>query len=76
MVMDFGPLKQMLDEITAPLTRHPIDQFDFFKKNGSSTEIIAKYIFEKLKSMLPGHITLNQIILTEQPSCSVKYQPS
>ncbi|MGD9109893.1 MAG: 6-carboxytetrahydropterin synthase [Phycisphaerales bacterium] len=75
MVMDFCLLKQLLDGITSPLTNQPIDQADYFRKNGQSTEIIAKYIFEKLQPQLPTGVTLEQIQLTEHPGCAVKYEP-
>jgi 6-pyruvoyltetrahydropterin/6-carboxytetrahydropterin synthase len=75
MVMDFCLLKKLLDETIAPLTNRPIEQTDYFRKNGQSAEIIAKYIFEKLQPQLPAGLTLVQIQLTEQPRCSVKYHP-
>jgi len=75
MVMDFCLLKQLLDGITAPLTNRPMDQADYFRKKGQSTEIIAKYIFEKLCPQLPDNLILEQIQLTEHPRCSVKYRP-
>ncbi|MFA5554318.1 MAG: 6-carboxytetrahydropterin synthase [Phycisphaerae bacterium] len=73
MVMDFYILKQMLDKITAPLKNQPIGQIDYFEKNGQSAEILAKYIFENLAPMLPEHVKLAQIQMTEAPGCDVKY---
>lgn len=75
MVMDFCILKQMLDTITSAFNNQPIGQMDYFKKNGQSAEIFAKYIFENLAQMLPKNVKLTQIQLTEAPGCDVKYHP-
>lgn len=75
MVMDFCQLKQLLDETTAQLTDEQMEKIGYFRKKGQSTEIIAKYIFEKLQPKLPDKFTLEQIQFTEQPGCTVKYRP-
>jgi len=72
-VMDFCQLKAMLDNITAEFGDIPLDRIDYFQRNSSSTEIIAKYIYEKLEPKLPKAVKLNHIRVVEEPGCSAKF---
>lgn len=70
LLIDFNKLKKMIDNITEPMTNTLLEKNDFFQKNNSSAEMIAKYIFENLEHQMPEHITLNRVSVTEEPCCS------
>lgn len=74
MVMDFCTLKESLDAITGEFTRAGnIGRIDYFAKNAQTAEIIAEYIFKKLEPALPKGVTLEEIIVTEEPNSRAGY---
>ncbi|HDZ69259.1 MAG TPA: 6-carboxytetrahydropterin synthase [Phycisphaerales bacterium] len=73
LVIDFRRLKAMLEVIVAQLGDTSLENNDYFQQNGSSAEMIAKYIYEKLEPKLPDNIKLNYIRVVEQPGCSAKF---
>ena len=74
MVVDFCTLKQSLDEITEALSQAGnIGRIDFFVKNSQTTEIVAKYIFQKLQNLLPKGVCLASDTVTEAPGSRAEY---
>jgi 6-pyruvoyltetrahydropterin/6-carboxytetrahydropterin synthase len=73
MLIDFGFLKTTVDNITSEINDKQMGRIDFFKWNSSSTENVARYIYEKLESLLPQDVKLSNVSVTEQPGCSVRY---
>jgi len=73
LVMDFCRLKAMVDNIVAEFDNIPLDRIDYFRQNNSSAENIAKYIYEKLRTKLPGGVNLQSISVVEEPGCSAKF---
>lgn len=74
MVMDFCDLRKSLDDITAGVAQAGnIARIDYFAEKGQTTEIIAQYIFERLKTVLPDSIVLAEVAVTEQPQCRAAY---
>ena len=73
LVMDFQRLKSMIDKIIGEFADKNLCEFDYFQRNGSSAEIIAEYIYEKLKPDLPKTVKLNHINIVEEPGCSAKF---
>ena len=73
LVMDFHRLKGMVDKIIAEFADATLDKFDYFRQNGSSAEIVAKYIYEKLEPKLPKGVKLNCISVIEEPGCLAKF---
>lgn len=73
LIMDFRRLKAIVDDITADFDNIQLEKLDYFQRNRSSAETIAKYIHEKLEPKLPGDLKLNHIKVTEQPGCSAKF---
>jgi 6-pyruvoyltetrahydropterin/6-carboxytetrahydropterin synthase len=74
MAMDFCSLRNLLDRITADIAGSGnIGCIDYFAKNGQTAEIMAKYIFERLKTLLPVGIALAEVIVTEEPLCRAAY---
>jgi 6-pyruvoyltetrahydropterin/6-carboxytetrahydropterin synthase len=67
LVMDFRQLKRMVDNITGQFDGGPIEKLDYFKENGSSAEIVAKYIYEKLEPKMPKAVKLVSVKVVEEP---------
>ena len=72
LVVDFRRLKAMVDDIIAEFDNTLLDRIDYFQRNSSSAETIAKYIYEKLEPKLPKGVKLNHIKVVEEPGCSAK----
>lgn len=70
LVMDFGQLKKLLGDIAAKLDNKALNSIDYFKKNSSSAENVAKYIYEKLRTKLPEAVKLQSVKVVEEPGCS------
>jgi 6-pyruvoyltetrahydropterin/6-carboxytetrahydropterin synthase len=73
LVMDFGRLKAMVEEITAGFDNAQLDSIDYFRRNNPSAENVAKYIFDKVEPKLPGGVELRSIKVIEEPGCSAKF---
>jgi 6-pyruvoyltetrahydropterin/6-carboxytetrahydropterin synthase len=74
LVMDFGQLKAMVNEITSGFDNARLDSFDYFQRNNPSAENVAKYIFDKLEPKLPSGVKLRSIKVVEEPGCSAKFR--
>ena len=72
-LFDFHKLKKILDEIVGPFNDQPLEDFECFKNMNISTENIARYIFGNVKKLLPKHVSLLYIELTESAGCKVRY---
>ena len=73
LVMNFRRLKAMVDNIVAEFDNTPLDRIDYFQRNNSSAENVAKYIYEKLRTRLPKGLKLRSIRVVEEPGCSAKF---
>jgi 6-pyruvoyltetrahydropterin/6-carboxytetrahydropterin synthase len=73
LVMDFGRLKAIMDSIVSEFDNSALDRIDYFRRNSSSAENVAKYIYEKLASALPKAVTLDDITVVEEPGCAAKF---
>jgi 6-pyruvoyltetrahydropterin/6-carboxytetrahydropterin synthase len=73
LVMDFRRLKTMVDSIAADFDNSQIERLGYFEKNNPSAEAVAKYIYEKLEPKLPGDVSLNRVIVAEQPGCTAEF---
>ena len=74
LVMDFGQLKTMVNEITSGFDNVRLDSIGYFQRNNPSAENVAKYIFDKLEPELPGGVKLRSIKVVEAPGCSAKFR--
>jgi len=72
-VMDFCRLKAEVDKTIAEFDNIPLDSIDYFRRNNSSAENVAKYIFDKLEPKLPSGVKLRSIRVVEEPGCSAKF---
>jgi len=71
--MDFRRLATMVDNIVAEFDNIQLDQIDYFQRNSSSAETIAKYIYEKLRTKMPKGLKLEAIRVVEERGCSAKF---
>ena len=69
LVTDFRWLKAMVDNIVADFDNIQLEQLDYFQRNNSSAENVAKYIYEKLKPKMPNGLKLNNIRVVEESGC-------
>ncbi len=70
LVMDFGQLKKLLSDIGAEFDNMTLNNTDYFKKNSSSAENVAKYIYEKLRAKLPKAVKIQSVKVVEEPGCA------
>jgi 6-pyruvoyltetrahydropterin/6-carboxytetrahydropterin synthase len=73
LVMDFQRLRTMLDDIAGELDNDAIEEIEYFQKNCSSTENIAKYIYEKLEPKLPKGVRLEAVRVGEERGCRARF---
>ena len=72
-VMDFHGLKQLLSGITDELDGTDLGQIQYFKLNGCSAEVIAKYVYEKLEKLLPVRVSLSEVKTAESAGFAAKF---
>lgn len=71
--MDFQRLKTMLDNIIAELDNGSLDNTEYFRRNNSTAEHLAKYVYERLLPQLPAGVKLQAVGVAEEQGCSVKF---
>ena len=72
-VISFQKLRAMLDEVVGDFNHTALDAIDYFQRNNSSAESVAKYIYERLRVELPESVKLQSIRVVEEPGCSAAY---
>jgi 6-pyruvoyltetrahydropterin/6-carboxytetrahydropterin synthase len=73
LVMDFNRLKKNLDNIVADFQGKTLETIEYFRKNNSSAENVAKYIYQKLSPKLPKGVGLQAVGVIEEPGCMAKF---
>jgi len=75
--VDFIWLKGELETITNGLVAARLEEHQYFVEAGinASAENVAKYIFDKLSSLVKGAIKLAYVEVQESPGCLAKYTP-
>lgn len=73
LVMDFNKLKRDIEKILADFNDMQMEQLSYFDRINSSAENVAKYIFDKLISLLSAELKLEYVEVTEAPDCSARY---
>jgi len=74
LVIDFHRLKCLLESAVSDIDGCQLENIEFFHKNNSSAENVAKYIYEKLEAMLPKSVQLKDITATEEAGCLAKFE--
>lgn len=83
-VIDFKDLKKSLNEILLGLDHKLLNDLPFFHKSNTTSEIIAKFIFIKLKKKISKFLNskdskvvkLKEVIVWEQENSCAKYRES
>jgi len=74
MVIDFSILKQKVDRVLKPLDHTYLNDLSYFSGAEPSSENIAKYIFDRIKTELKGHsVTLKRVTAWESETSSATY---
>lgn len=74
LVIDFGILKRKLDKVLKPLDHTYLNDLRYFSGTEPSSENIAKYIFDRIKTELKGHsVTLKRVTAWESETSSATY---
>lgn len=71
--IDFGDLKQITNEIVAPLDHTCLNNFFPFTEINPSSENISKWIFDSLKKRLPEGINVSSVTVWESENASATY---
>ena len=72
MVVDFKCLKKELNSCLERMDHKYLNQLSFFKKINPTSENIAKYIYDQLKSPIP---LLSCVTVWENSTSSATYEP-
>jgi 6-pyruvoyltetrahydropterin/6-carboxytetrahydropterin synthase len=74
LVIDFGILKQKVGKVLKPLDHTYLNDLRYFLGTEPSSENIAKYIFDRMKTELKGHsVTLKRVTAWESETSSATY---
>ena len=76
LVMDFEELGHLLHQVVKPLTQvEMLNELGAFTNHNPSTECIARYVYEKLKLLVPDTVHLREVVVWEREDCRVSYRP-
>ncbi len=74
MVLDFHKIKSALKNILDELDHKYINDIEYFKRENPTSENIARYVFNKLKSKFNKESRwLKEVIIWESDNCSAGY---
>jgi len=73
LVLDFNEAKKFLEKILNGLDHKNLNQISFFKKNNPTSELIAKFIFDKLKRLAGNKADLEKVCVWETPASCASY---
>jgi len=75
MLVDFKVLKRYVKHVLDSLDHKYINEIDFFNERASSSEFIAMYIFQELKSVVKEkNIFLKQVRVWESEKACAAYE--
>lgn len=75
MVVDFSDLKKAVNSVLADLDHSNLSDLAYFKQHNPSSEEIARYIFDQLKSQVSqGGCLLDEVRVWETDSSCAIYQ--
>ncbi|MHC4758981.1 MAG: 6-pyruvoyl trahydropterin synthase family protein [Planctomycetota bacterium] len=73
-VIDFYRLKGLVQNTVSDIDGEALEKIEFFQRNNSSAENVAKYIYEKLEMVLPKSVKLEDVTVTEETGCLAKFE--
>ncbi len=75
LLMDFKELKLKLEEILAELDHKHLNELEFFQNTNPSSENLARFIYQRLKTMLPDNkVSLAWVMVAEKHSSRAFYR--
>jgi 6-pyruvoyltetrahydropterin/6-carboxytetrahydropterin synthase len=69
-LIDFKILKKYLDEVLDLLDHKDLNQLEYFKNESPSSELISKFIYEKMKAKVS---TIYKVSVWETPTSRATY---
>ena len=73
LVVDFHWLGAKINEATQLLDGARLEELACFGGTNASAENVAKYIYDKLKLLLPGRVKLQYVEVSEAAGCWARY---
>ena len=73
MVVDFGNLKAVLEEVIAPFDHVDLNRVPPFDEQNPTAENIARVIFEKAQQGLPAEVEVDKVQVWESDKNLVEY---
>lgn len=73
LAIDFHELKKKVEKITSSLNGGQLESVAHFHGINASAENLAKYIYDKLESVLANHVKLRYVETGEEPGYWAKY---
>ena len=81
LVLDFTKAKALLEEVLNEFDHKDLSNITFFKKNNPTSELIAKFVFDKLKKLSKnqarqkeaGQAHLRKVSVWETPTSCASY---
>jgi 6-pyruvoyltetrahydropterin/6-carboxytetrahydropterin synthase len=74
LALDFNLLKEKTDDIIDGLDHIYLNEHEAFKENNPSSENIAKYIFDGLKSNLDDGVNVKKVTIWETDDAAASYR--
>ena len=73
-LFDFKKLKRLLKSVLEQLDHTCLNDLTYFQQVNPSSENIAKYIFDQLKTKLPDKVGLNYVMVAEGKNSMAFYE--
>jgi 6-pyruvoyltetrahydropterin/6-carboxytetrahydropterin synthase len=75
MLMDFKDLKRKLSQVLDDLDHKHLNDLEYFSKTNPSSENLARYVYERLKPLLPDNkVRLEWVMVAEKDSSRAYYR--
>lgn len=76
MVLDFGDLKKIVDDVIVGLDHICLNDHPYFKKINPSSESLSRFFFDQVRKRLPRGVKLFEVAIAETPNNVAVYTPS
>ncbi len=73
LLLDFNKLKKALENIVCQFDGRKLEDLKCFENINTSAENVAKYIYDRVKTLLPKRTSLLYVEVTETPGCRARY---
>ncbi len=73
LVMDFGELKAAMNQVLDTLDHRYLNELEPFDRLNPSSELIAKYLYEKIAGLLPPGVEMARVSAWESEDSRATY---